>query len=96
MQRPLGFGELGVVLNEAVFPSKQTESFEDDVPNPLQKSLFDCQKSIIFDDEPVIVLLCCKDGANGELSIDVLLQVSQTSPQKSFSEFVGLHKTGTV
>ena len=80
-QTPLG-GEFGVMLNETELPSKHTDASSDDPPNDSQKSLFDCQRSVSFDDETGSPVLPCKEGANGEFRIDMSLQVSQTCAQK--------------
>lgn len=96
--RPLGVVESMLSLNEAELPLKHSVLSLDDPPNARQKSVSDCQISVSLDEET-------GSPANGEFFIEISLQASQTSLQKSLvesldgvelAELVELQRYGTV
>lgn len=87
---PFGGGSASALLRETGSPLKQTEFSSEAPPNALQKSDFDCQRSVNL--ERVAFLgtsaLLCSAGANGEFEMDTSWQDSHTVEQKlSFVRF---------
>lgn len=97
MHKPFGLGTFSVVLKFTDLPVKQRVLSFDDPPNALQKSDWDCQRSVSLEGEED------GNGAKGEFLIGVSLHVSQTCVQKLLAvffdevlEIVELQSTGIV
>lgn len=70
-----------MLLNETESPLKHRVLSPGDPPNALQKSVADCQISVSFDEET-------GSPAKGEFLVEISLQVSHTSLQKSLLELL--------
>lgn len=94
----MGEGEAKLVSNEVELPLKHRELSLGEPPKALQKSVSDCQISMSREEDT-------GSPANGEFSMETLLQESQTRLQKFGLEFdaneevdelLELHSVGTV
>lgn len=99
-----GGGKALVLLKETGSPLKQTEFSSKTPPNALQKSDFDCQRSVNLERVAFLAssALLCNAGAKGEFKMDTSWQDSHTVEQKLSFDWldeddtaVELHRIGT-